>query len=295
MQYMIQDFSSRAKLPFTGDKSEFTSYELDLEDVAPVVMGYVTEEIRHKMEEDDWLIVFEYEDIKSMFDPIIERIIKMTQVQLDNSRETCSAMFLVGGFGQSKYLQKRIKQEFQHRVKNISVPINPIAAISRGAALYGLSMMNSAFDLDRMSSLKFVINERVLKYTYGFEINPEWKDGDPIERRRRNGLIDKFRCMAQRGTVVKPNQEFTSVVKPAFSNQEFINFPIYYTTEYRAQYCDEIGMKLLGKLRISLPDVHLGKDRHILFALKFGQMEITATAKNKLNGQNYQTTFKLDI
>ncbi|RIA82248.1 hypothetical protein C1645_809689 [Glomus cerebriforme] len=294
MQYMIQEFSSHAKLPFTGDKSEFTSYELDLEDIAPAVMGYVTEEIRHKMEEIDWLLVFKYEDIKSMFDPIVERIIKMIQVQLDNNRETCSAIFLVGGFSQSKYLQNRIRQEFQNRVKTISVPTFPIAAISRGAALYGLSMINSKFDLDRTMSSKFVINERVLKYTYGFKVSRKWKDEDPIEK-RDNGRIHKFRSMVQRGTVVKLDQEFTSVQTPVYPDQDIINFPIYCTTEYDAQYCDEDGMELLGNLSIYLPDVNLGIKRSILFALKFGQMEITASAKNQLTGQNYQTTFKLDL
>ncbi|RIA79986.1 hypothetical protein C1645_882415 [Glomus cerebriforme] len=294
MQYMIQEFNRHVKLQFTGDKSEFISYELDIEDVSPDVMEYVTKDIQLKMEEIDWLIVFKYEDIKSMFDPIIERVIKMIQVQLDNTRETCSAIFLVGGFSQSKYLQNRIKQEFQHRVKNISVPTNPIAAISRGAALYGLSIKNSASDLDRMSSLKFVINERVIKFTYGVKVNPEWEDGNPIER-RDNGRILKFRCMARRGTVVKPNQEFTSNFLPVYPAQDAMQFCIYYTTEYSAQYCDEDGMELLGKLRISLPDVHLGGNRPVLFALTFGRMEIIATAKNQLNGQNYQTTFKLDI
>ncbi|RIA82247.1 hypothetical protein C1645_881135 [Glomus cerebriforme] len=294
MQYMIQEFSIHAKLPFTGDKSEFTSYELDIEDIVPDVMEYVTKDVRCKMKKNDWLIVFEYEDIKSMFDPIIERIIKLIQVQFDNTRETCSAIFLVGGFSQSKYLQTRINQEFQHRVKNISVSTNPIAAISRGATLYGLSIKNSAFNLDRMSSLKFVIDNRVLKYTYGIRIYPEWEDGDPIER-RDNGRIYKFCCMAQRGTVVKPDQEFTSVQYPIYPDQDAINFHVYYTTKYSAQYCDEDGMELLGNLLISLPDVHLGTNRPILFALTFEQMEIIATAKNQLNGQNYQTTFKLDI
>ncbi|RIA82246.1 hypothetical protein C1645_881134 [Glomus cerebriforme] len=294
MQYMIQDFSSHAKLPFTGDKSEFTSYELDLEDIAPDVMEYVTEEIRHKMEENDWLIVFEYEDIKSMFDPFIERIIKMIQVQLDNNRETCSAMFLVGGFSQSKYLQNRIIQEFQHRVKNISIPPCPIAAISRGAALYGISMRNSASNLNKTSSHKFIINECVLKYTYGIRVSFEWKDGDPIER-KDNGRILKFHRMARRGTVVKLDQEFTLGTMPTCPDQDTIKFLIYYTTKYDAQYCDEDGMELLGNLLISLPDVHLGRNRPVLFALTFGQMEVTATAKNQLNGQNYQTTLKLDI
>ncbi|EXX75864.1 hypothetical protein RirG_038140 [Rhizophagus irregularis DAOM 197198w] len=295
MQYMIQEFCRHVKLPFTGDKSEFTTYEMDLEDIVPVVMEYVTEETRDKMEETDWLIVFEYNDIKSMFDPIVERIIQMIEVQLDNTRETCSAMFLVGGFSQSKYLQKRIKQKFQPRVNKISVPTYPIAVISRGAALYGLSMKNSAYSLEKMDSLKFVINERILKYTYGIKVSPEWENGDPIERRDSDGTIDKFHLLARRGAVVRVNQEFTSVQLPVFPTQNAINFHIYYTTEYNATYCDENGMEKLGNLFISLPDIYLGKNRPVLFGLTFGRMEITATAKNQLNGQNYQTTLKLDI
>ncbi|PKY56643.1 actin-like ATPase domain-containing protein [Rhizophagus irregularis] len=295
MQYMIQEFVRNAKLPFTGDESEFTNYEIDLEDIVPVVMEYVTEEKREEMEENDWVIEFRYDDIKSMFDPIVERIVKMIQMQLANTQGTCSAMFLVGGFGQSKYLQNRIKQEFRHRVKNISVPLNPIAAISRGAALYGLSMIKSAPNLDRMGSLKFVINERRLKYTYGIRVSPEWKDGDPIERKDSNGRIHKFFAMARRGTMVKPNQEFTSNIVPVYEKQDAIDFFIYYTTKYNAQYCDEDGMEKLGNLLITLPDVNLGLNRPVLFGLTFGRMEIIATAKNQLNGQNYQTTLKLDI
>ncbi|GBB95725.1 hypothetical protein RclHR1_00260030 [Rhizophagus clarus] len=295
MQYMIQEFCRHVKLPFSGDRSEFTKYELDLEDVVPVVMEYMTEEIREKMEDIDWLIVFEYDDVKSMFDPIVERITQMIEAQLNNTRETCSAMFLVGGFSQSKYLQKIIKQKFQHQVEKISVPTYPIAVISRGAALYGLSMKNSVYSLDKMNSLKFVINERILKYTYGIKVSPNWEVGDPIERRDSDGTIDKFCVIAQRGTVVRVNQEFTSVQLPVFPTQSAINFHIYFTAEYSAEYCDENGMEKLGNLLISLPDVHLGKNRPILFGLTFGRMEITATAKNQLNGQNYQTTLKLDI
>jgi molecular chaperone DnaK (HSP70) len=297
MQYMIQNFCSYAKIPFTGEKSEFKSYVLDLEDVVPVVMQYVTEEVQEKMEENEWCIEFGYDDIKSLFDPVVDRIIKLIQVQLDNNRETCSAMFLVGGFSQSKYLQKRIKQKFQQRIKNknISVPAHPIAAISRGAALYGLSMKNSEPNSEIIDPPKFVIDERMLKYTYGIRVSPKWKEGDPIERRRSNGRIRKFRCIARRGTAVKVDQEFSVMQLPAFPDQDSIKFHIYYTTEYDAQYCDEVGMEKLGSLSVSLPDVHLGIDRPILFGLTFGRMEITATAKNKHNGQNYQATLKLDI
>jgi hypothetical protein len=229
-----------------------------------------------------------------MFDAVVERIIKMIHMQLDNNRETCSAMFLVGGFSQSKYLQKRIKQEFQHRVKNISVPLHPIAAISRGAALYGLSMINSESNSKIIDSPKFVIDKRVLKYTYGIRVSHRWKEGDPIERRRPNGRIHKFLSLAQRETIVNINQEFTSTVFPISSTQRAIEFLIYYTAKHNAQYIDEDGMEKLGNLLISFPDVHSGR-RPILFGLTFGRMEITATAKNEFSGQNYQTILKLEI
>ena len=52
-------------------------------------------------------------------------------------------------------------------------------------------------------------------------------------------------------------------------------------------------MQLLGLLRIDLPDVHLACNRPVAFGFYFGQMEITAFAKNELNGQNFQTKFDL--
>ncbi|CAB5391021.1 unnamed protein product [Rhizophagus irregularis] len=126
---------------------------------------------------------------------------------------------------------KGIMRECAHRAglikeresKNLQITTEPEAAaiysISRGAALYGLSMINSAPNLDRMNSLKFVIEKRKLKYTYGIEISPDWEDGDPIER-RDDGRIHKFLSMAQRGTMVNPNQEFTSNVMPVYENKK---------------------------------------------------------------------------
>ena len=91
------------------------------------------------MKEKEWMIKLDFNIIKSIFDPIVDRIIEMIRVQLDNSLGKCSAIFLVGGFGQSKYLQKRIEEEFSQLVENISIPNQPIAAVLRGAAIYDTS------------------------------------------------------------------------------------------------------------------------------------------------------------
>ena len=61
----------------------------------------------------------------------------------------------------------------------------------------------------------------------------------------------------------------------------------------RPEYCDEIGMNLLGELRIDLPGS--GLDRPVLFGISFGKMEITAASKNKQTGQSYKTTLKFNL
>jgi len=74
-------------------------------------------------------------------------------------------MFLVGDFSKSKYLQKRIKEEFQYRVKKISIPINPIVAIQCGAIMYGLNERDNT----TMST-----RTRILNFTYGIEVVNHW-------------------------------------------------------------------------------------------------------------------------
>ncbi|CAB5192644.1 unnamed protein product [Rhizophagus irregularis] len=289
-QYMVQNFCKYAKIPFTGDQSEYRPYELDIQECAPNLLQYVNEETRFKMEENEWLVEIDYDDVKAMFDPVVNKIIRLIHLQLSNAREKCSTMFLVGGFSESKYLQKRIREEFQHRVKNISVPIHPTAATLRGATLYGLSLKNS---VDNFDSFHYVISSRILKYTYGIKVRNYWMEGDPIERKIRDGRIDRFHCLARRGVQVDINEEFTTFFTPLSPMQSSVSFRIYYTTEYNAKYCDEPGMKLLGKLTIYLSgSSQLDK---LLFGFSFGQMEFAVTVKNETSGQYFRTKFEIDV
>ena len=88
------------------------------------------------------------------------------------------------------------------------------------------------------------------------------------------------------------NQEITRSYSPLYPTQTRMTFFIYYTQEYNVpEYCDEPGVKLLGKLHIDIPGS--GADRIVLFGLTFGKMEITATSKDKQTGQIYKATFNL--
>ncbi|CAI2175780.1 15441_t:CDS:2 [Funneliformis geosporum] len=292
LQYMVQKFCRHAKLPFTGEDKNF-HYELDLLDTARELQQYVTDSFKKSMDEKEWIIDINYDDIKSMFDPIIDRILNLITVQLKNCRNECSTMFLVGGFSQSAYLQSCIKLKFKDRVKTISVPTHPIAAIVRGATLYGLGFYNKINNLENGDNVKCILTTRVLKFTYGIEIFENWKSTDPKERKNFRGDILKFHRIAKRGEEIEIDKEI--IVRnlcPIDLLQKIAVFSIYYTREYDAEYCDEPGMELLGKLKINFPNSEF--NRNISFGLSFGSMEITATAKNETNGQNYLATFEID-
>jgi len=97
--------------------------------------------------------------------------------------------------------------------------------------------------------------------------------------------------MAEKGTEVNVNQEFSQSLTPYYPEQTSLGLSFFYTSKDDATYCDEPGMNLLGSFNIDLPDAHLGLNRHVLVTLCFGSMEIVATAKNKTNGKVYRTTF----
>ena len=116
-------------------------------------------------------------------------------------------------------------------------------------------------------------------------------EDDPPQRKLHNGRIDKFYCLARRGTQIGIDETVKTSFTPLNPIQTKVSFRIYYTTEYNAEYCDEPGMRLLGKLMIDLPGLGLDK---LLFEFTFGQMEITITVKNATTGQHYSTRFELD-
>ncbi|CAG8541400.1 8297_t:CDS:2 [Ambispora gerdemannii] len=284
VQYLIQRFfCSRIKFLFDGERASFRTIELDVPYYCPAVQDYVVDkEKKAKMEEADWLIEITFDDVKEMFDPVVQRIIGLIEWQLEEANRECDALFLVGGFSESLYLVKNIKELFNDKIKTIAVPPCPIAAVVRGAVFYGLNMN--------------IVQSRRLIYTYGIEILNEFKPGfDKKKRITKEGLVYRFNPLIKRGTLVDVNAKVTREFFPVFPKQTSATLKLFQTRNDRVRYCNETGVRLLGTLKIDLPDVHLGTNRPIEYTLTFGKMEIEATAKNKKTGQLYTSTFDLDM
>uniref|UniRef100_U9TAG9 Hsp70 family protein n=1 Tax=Rhizophagus irregularis (strain DAOM 181602 / DAOM 197198 / MUCL 43194) TaxID=747089 RepID=U9TAG9_RHIID len=166
----------------TGDVlKSFQSYDIDLDD-HKLIKQYVTAgEEKNRLEEADWLIEIEFEDIKAMFDPVIRRIIRLIRGQLEKRNKKCSALMLTGVFNKSRYLQARIRQEF-------GVPIHPIIAIGVQFGLQEEKVVNC-----------------VLIRTYGTDIARASQSDDPASEKFPNDLSIIFDALTKRGEQVPVN------------------------------------------------------------------------------------------
>ncbi|CAG8506879.1 13876_t:CDS:2 [Ambispora leptoticha] len=279
-QYLILSFfCPRVKFVFEGDATKFQPIELDIERICPALIEYVEEDIKEQMADEEWLLEFQYKDVKSMFDPVVEQIIRLIRNQLTASQQKCSAIFVVGGFAESPYLISRIKKSFGREIRTITLPQQPITAVLLGAVQYGLN--------------KKVIKTRRVPLTYGIEVCPLWKDGiDPKNRKTATGRILKFAEIVQRGTESPPDRKFSEDFIPIYENQKLITFKIFATKERQAEYCDELGMKQIATLTIRLGNEELGLRRPVEFGLTFAEEEIRATAWNKITGETIETCFE---
>ncbi|CAG8551863.1 7908_t:CDS:10 [Ambispora gerdemannii] len=282
LQYLVQQFCSRVKHSFNGNPDEYTTKDIDLERTCPAIMKYVTGDALASMEEDEWVLEMDFETVRAMFDPVVEKILNMINHQLSACGGNCMAIFMVGGFSENHYLTWRVRHAFGRFVPTIAVPKHPIAAVCRGALQYGLYMST--------------IKSRVLKWTYGTDSFRLWTPADPPERRTPTGFITVFRAIAHRGTQVAVNQRFTYEATPILRDQSMMTFNVY-VTPFNAYFCDEYGVKLLGRLSVQLPPipVEYQHNRVIEFSLCFGKMEITAVVTNRQTGEVYQSNFELDI
>ncbi|CAG8506950.1 24861_t:CDS:2 [Racocetra persica] len=273
IQYVIHVFRKRIKHKFTGNPEDFTDFDLDLEELCPAMKKYVKNAI------NDELVTIKYDDVKRMFDPVIDKIIKLIHGRLDALDSPCSTMLLVGGFSESKYLVSRIRNEFNEIVPNISVPSNPMLAIVKGAVQYG--------------SFQKIIVDRILKWTYGTDIIRKWNQSDPLDR-KIDDHIKVFSRLAKRGDRVAVGERVLRIFSTTHILQHLMGLDLFVTRDDDAKYCDSQGVELLDKFNINVPITGTEK-RAILYIMNFGMAEIQVTAINPDNGMKYERVFDLDI
>ncbi|CAO3628418.1 unnamed protein product [Cunninghamella echinulata] len=144
-----------------------------------------------------------------IFDPIVQQVLDLIEHQLKQS-PILEAIFLVGGFGQSNYLFRRIEESFAHRVGMIGVPPRGELAVVRGAVYFGL--------------YPHIVTERVSRRTYGVETRMLFQpDLDPQEyfvigRDQKHYCRKRFSIYVKKGQSIKVNECITKQFVISYPN-----------------------------------------------------------------------------
>ncbi|TPX55170.1 hypothetical protein PhCBS80983_g05543 [Powellomyces hirtus] len=211
--------------------------------------------------DDDVYITLD--DMKSFFDPIVDKTLDLIQTQLDRCPgNRCNKLFVVGGFSASPYLTRRIQERFSGSFDNLVFPREPGAAVVQGAVLHGLNPDS--------------IQGRCSRFTYGLLLSrPE--SGFMIGKTQRSNQRDIF-------LHTEENRQYVEYFQPAIvANQVVqtsVTVSVYATAAaYKSEtsFSDVAGRFDVGFLAVD--DVPLTGDRSITVHFYFGLTELTVIAR----------------
>ncbi|KAI9271876.1 hypothetical protein BDA99DRAFT_569640 [Phascolomyces articulosus] len=222
---------------------------------------------------------------EQVFNPVIDQVLSLIDRQYQQIPDgRLDYLFLVGGFGSSKYLYQKVQNAFQPR--KINQVLNPeeraALAVVRGAAYFGVHSQT--------------IVSRVSRRTYGINIlKPFEKNIDPLSKRlvQPDGTI---RCKDRFSTFVKKSDELS--VDHCIEEKYFVYYTpdkivtiVLYATENdnAPRYCDESGVHRIANISIPFPDMpYMKRNERLWFTVRmfFGRTEIRMEAEFS-TGQKY--------
>ncbi|KAF9109487.1 hypothetical protein BGX27_007565 [Mortierella sp. AM989] len=258
---IMEEFMFMHKPQFDGDDDSFITMPASVANVVDVDMRL----------EDGLLAISAQEMRELVFDPVVNQVLGLIDGQLFQSQQ-CSAIFLVGGFGSSPYLHKRVQQEFESRVPLIRYPPRPDLAVVRGAVYHGLTHQP--------------VQARVARRWYGVDTTRPYKAGDPTDKKYMQD--GKYRVRDGFSVFVRPGQTISvdeCISKKYITHKypEPLSSPLYvYNGENQPDFVDSPGVQKLCDFTIPLPHMPgAAPGTPVIFTLRlyFGRTELKAEAE----------------
>ncbi|KAF9437620.1 hypothetical protein BGZ76_011874 [Entomortierella beljakovae] len=183
---LIEKFSSQTNTPFPKNiiarLVEKYAYELkplfngEDDQYLPIPRDRFFDDFKDSMAigiDDGYICLDAFELKEKVFEPVVKQVLQLIDQQLESANK-CSAIFMVGGFGSSKYLLDRVKRQFRAKVMTISSPHKPEAAVVCGAVYAGLNPK--------------IVTSRVARRSYGLGTNSPFEHGiDPVDKKKTRG------------------------------------------------------------------------------------------------------------
>ncbi|KAG0560058.1 hypothetical protein KC19_10G151200 [Ceratodon purpureus] len=222
------------------------------------------------------------EDMKSIFDPVVDEILELIAAQLMQV-PNIKVMFVVGGFAGSPYFIQRIRARFLRDVQHIVCPQNPGSAVLQGAV--------------SLACNPEAIFSRIAKKTYGTSVTHRFDHAyDPqkflkIDSGGVEWCRNRFDIFVTKGSRVEVNKRVTKEYIPHSPGQTHMLFDLHSSTEQDPRYTEGPNVRKEGGFSVTLPQYCSRDDMPVFnFTMYFGRssIELSAEARYK-RGQKPET------
>jgi molecular chaperone DnaK (HSP70) len=220
----------------------------------------------------------------SFIDPLLENILNYFNSQVKSKNQTVSHVFFVGGFSESKYVQKLVQSKFAG--VQISIPPRPSLSVLQGAVYYGLTPS--------------VISSRIVKATYGICVSQTCQKTCTSHAdhalRPANGIATPyveniFSVFCRAGDSINYNSDVKQDYTPAEDNQDFMVIKIYQSANPKPEFVTDPGCTLVGKMTIGMSPTG-GLSRKVRCSFFFGNTQIIVKAVDLTSLTECQTILK---
>ncbi|CAO3623965.1 unnamed protein product [Cunninghamella echinulata] len=265
MEAMMETFVEAIKPQFDGEEDQFLPL--------PASLGLGDMDDPEAGIEDGNLHLPAQELREYVFEPVIHQVLYLIDEQLHQSHIMLDAIFLVGGFGQSVYLYRRVRDVFEQRVGFIGVPPRGELAVVRGAVYFGLN--------PRM------VTERVSRRTYGVETRMLFDPrNDPTEQciKGDDGRLfckQRFSVYVQKGQAIKVDECVSKNFMIAYPNDTDTDLFAFDAEGETPRLTTDANVFKVARFPIKMPKFHgVQKGEPIFMTIKmfFGQTEIKIEA-----------------
>ncbi|CAM6123015.1 unnamed protein product [Calypogeia fissa] len=189
-------------------------------------------------------ILITSEDMKLIFNGEVNKILKLIQDQVAITPDL-EAIMVVGGFSNSPYLMKRIRDTFSMTVKQIVSPTDPGSAVCQGAVAFG------ALGADIMMSRKS-------RKTHGINVSKRFEKGDPLSLRFLTSVGEK-RCNKRFSAFVRIGDDIPVdhvVSSKIYALEEYtpkLHISIYSTSDPVPRFVTDAGVVKEGSFYYCFP------------------------------------------
>lgn len=222
---------------------------------------------------------------RSLVEKVADNIIKQMEDCFRDviTQHNLSLILMVGGFSESPYIQQRVRERFegQNNIR-VLIPMEAGLAVLKGAVVFGRQPQS--------------ISSRILRYTYGAEITPEWNPDiyDAAHRSEDgeycNNVFKPFAYMDKEVEMGKKIEKTYNTIEPM---QNIVYLKIFCSDKYDTKYTTEPECILLGTLAITVKSPKEEK-QEIKVIYEFGNTELKVSGKEAKSGEICETVLQMN-